>query len=590
MTEADPGCDLTHSMNRPDAPRGKRDVTAALVQIEDRSRLRAAQPRSAGFVQRMSSTNILLLKAALLDGDAAIAAYREWRPTLNLVTIPHGQQRLLPLLQRNLTRLGISDPEMDRFRGIRRYFWAQNLKAMTFAKQVFAALDLADVPFIVLKGAALVACYLEDRSLRPMDDIDILVPEERLADTAAVLVRMNLLPKGMASGQSPWMANTHLLSSFLGWPFVGPDGNMDLHWRALHLDRRPQADERFWQARRRASLDGMAVSVLDPADQLLHICAHAAQRDAAAASQQWAADALLVLRGSADLSFKRLIEEATQRHLSGVMADGLKFLSDELDMTVPRSTISRLYATERWTEHAEMRLLADGGHPRTSGPARLFLEFQDFRRRDRKAFDQPMTGALAAFLKARTGVAELGAALIVTVQAVLGRPAWLRRVLGRDCYRVVPDLARLPKVGDELNLTGSAIDETALIAGWSIPEPTGRWTLGHEATVAWSVRGHQDDLTLFVDGYALLHENAPSQSVELWVNDRQIAHWHFHINEAPPLPAQISVPAKLIRNRDVLMLTFVIRFPRSPAEIGLPPDMRALGIHFRSLALRPKPF
>ena len=29
------------------------------------------------------------------------------------------------------------------------------------------------------------ACYLADRSLRPMDDIDILVPEDRLADAIA---------------------------------------------------------------------------------------------------------------------------------------------------------------------------------------------------------------------------------------------------------------------------------------------------------------------------------------------------------------------------------------------------------------------
>src|SRR6476619_3545218 len=114
--------------------------------------------RFGSFVQRISPSSLLLLKAALLDEDAAIAAYRAWRTTLDLETISYSQQRLLPLLQINLTRFGLEDPLVDRFRGIRRYFWVRNLKAMAFAKRVFTALDHMGVPFIVLKGAALIAC------------------------------------------------------------------------------------------------------------------------------------------------------------------------------------------------------------------------------------------------------------------------------------------------------------------------------------------------------------------------------------------------------------------------------------------------
>jgi glycosyltransferase involved in cell wall biosynthesis len=544
----------------------------------------AARTGCASFVQRMSPSNLLLLKSALLDGDAAIAAYREWRPTLDLATLTYDQQRLLPLLQRNLTRLGISDPEMNRFRGIRRYFWAQNLKAMTFAKPVFAALDRAGVPFIVLKGAALVACYLEDRSLRPMDDIDILVPEERLADAASILEGMNLLPKDMSRRQL--MENIRLRSSLPGWPFVGPQGNLDLHWKALHLDRRPQADEVFWQGRRKACLDGMEINVLDPADQLLHIFAHAAQRSSGAALLLWPADASLIVRSEPNLSYERLVSEAARRRLSAIVAEGLSLFADELYLPVPRDAISRLRAAASRVERHEMSLLA-GLHTSNVGHSgQLLLEFQDFRRSDRKAFDQPIIATLAAFLKAWTGAAGIGAALIVAGQAMLGTPAWLRRILGRDCYRVVPDVARLPKIGDEVNL-GSAIDETALIAGWSIPEPTGRWTVGYEATVAWSVRGCRDDLTLCVDGYALLYEKAPLQLIELCLNDRKIATWHFRLGEASPLPAKIFVPNELLRENDIANFTFLIRSPRSPAEFGVSIDPRPLGLHLRSLALIP---
>jgi hypothetical protein len=146
------------------------------------------------------------------------------------------------------------------------------------------------------------------------------------------------------------------------------------------------------------------------------------------------------------------------------------------------------------------------------------------------------------------------------------------------------ELDRLPKVGDKLDLAGT--DETSLIAGWSPSEPGGRWTLGHEATVAWDIRGEEEDLTIRVNGFALLHEKAPRQEIELWANDRRIASWRFQMDKASPLPARISIPRRLIRNRHVLMLTFRIRHPVCPAAIDMSPDPRPLGLHLRSLELK----
>ncbi len=536
---------------------------------------------SSSFIGRMSPAHVQLLKAALLDGDAAIAAYREWRQDLDFYSLSYGQQRILPLLQRNLTRLGVADPLTNRFRGIRRYFWAQNLKAMTFAVPVFAALDQAGVPFIVLKGAALVACYFQDRSLRPMTDVDVLVPEERLADAVAILARANLFPEYTSADQL-----RHYVHRRPGWQFIGPNGNMDLHWKALHLDLRSRADDSFWQARRTATLDGRTISVLDPADQLLHICAHAAQSTAGGATFQWPADATFVVRGSPDLSFERLLEAAEGHRVSGIVAGALEFLANELDLPIERSLISRLYSASHWDEHVEMHVLAEQSRTRISAPARVFLEFQDFRRTDEIAFDRPMSRGLTSFLKAWTGAATLRAALIIAVQAILGRPTWLRRLLGRDAYRAAPDPSSLPKIGDTLTLAGLTIDETPLIHGWSNPEPTGRWTVGREATIVWSVHGCEHDLTLSIDGYALLYEQAPSQRIEMCFNDRRIAAWNFRFGGSSPLPAKIRIPHALFAKKDVASLTFLIQSPRSPAEFGVSDDVRPLGLHLRSLALQ----
>jgi hypothetical protein len=324
----------------------------------------------------------------------------------------------------------------------------------------------------------------------------------------------------------------------------------------------------------------MRISVLDPAHHLLHIFAHAAQPDAGAAVYQWPADAALVIRGEPDLCFDRLIAEAKRRRLSAIAADALGFLANELNLPIPQNVIRQLRAASSWMERREMHLLAGGSAGHT---APLILAFQDFRRNHAEV--ARTARAFPEFLKVWTGVAKTGPAFLIAAQAITGWPAWLRRLSGRDCYRVTPDLNRLPRIGDILDLAGTEIDHTSLISGWSIPEPTGRWTLGHEATVAWDVRGQDEDLAIRVDGNALLYEKVPLQDIELWANDRRIANWRFNIGTASPLPARISIPRKLIRNRDVLMLTFLIRNPVSPAENGMSPDRRLLGLHLRSLTL-----
>src|SRR5262249_6961412 len=144
----------------------------------------------------------------------------------------------------------------------------------------------------------------------------------------------------------------------------------------------------------------------------------------------------------------------------------------------------------------------------------------------------------------------------------------------------------LPKVGETLDLAGTEIDERSIMTGWAHPEPTGRWTLGQEATIiAWSVRGQEQDLILRVDGGSLLHEEALPQEIELWANDQRIANWRFQHGKVSPLPAKLLVPCKLIRNHDVLKLTFGIRNPACPAELGICEDSRNLGFQLRSLTL-----
>jgi hypothetical protein len=100
----------------------------------------------------------LLLEAALLPGERALAAYRRWRAVVDLDDIDPGSYRLLPLLAHNLA--GAADAGLGRARGVLRHTWSRNLTLLASAAGIVTALEDAGIPVMILKGGALaVRCY-----------------------------------------------------------------------------------------------------------------------------------------------------------------------------------------------------------------------------------------------------------------------------------------------------------------------------------------------------------------------------------------------------------------------------------------------
>ena len=99
--------------------------------------------------------------------------------------------------------------------------------------------------------------------------------------------------------------------------------------------------------------------------------------------------------------------------------------------------------------------------------------------------------------------------------------------------------------------------------------------------MAWRVDGRSGDLTLSVDGYVLLYAEAPSQRIDVYLDDARIATWRFRFGQSPELPAEVLVPRRALRDGGVAFLTFVIESPRSPADFRIFDDARPLGLHLR---------
>ena len=135
------------------------------------------------------------------------------------------------------------------------------------------ALKNAGIEPILLKGTALLAVVYDNPALRPMSDLDLLIPFSALPAAEDCLARVGFLPLQPLpfANESGFFWNERLLQR-RGWQPV----SVELHWALLDIPyyarRWPEADLR--RRSQLAALDGLPVRVLCPEDQLLHLCAH----------------------------------------------------------------------------------------------------------------------------------------------------------------------------------------------------------------------------------------------------------------------------------------------------------------------------
>jgi hypothetical protein len=285
----------------------------------------------------------LLLKAALWHGPAAVTAFEKWDDTVGMDRIDAGSQRLLPLVQQNLRALGVDHPLMKTFKGIYRRTWYENQIAFHHTSAVLRSLEQAGIPTLLLKGAALVSVYYKDAGLRPMSDVDILVPTDKAADAIRVLMSMSCTPRGERRASVERLVQSEVFKEFVHSEHFSDAGGreFDLHWHVLTECLEPDADDDFWNASVPVFLSRASTRVLCPADQLLHLCFHGAEWNEVP-PVRWIADAMIVMRASPDLDWERVVHQAQKRGLVLEMKNAFAYLRRALNAQIPQMVFHAL--------------------------------------------------------------------------------------------------------------------------------------------------------------------------------------------------------------------------------------------------------
>lgn len=264
----------------------------------------------------------LALQASLLDGEAALEAWRK----LSLQDQPAdaGIGWISPLLMANLRRLAPNDPWVQ---GNPHFLALCELKARAMiaaAQTILHVLHGAEVRTLVLKGLALGAFAYSSPGLRSVSDLDVLVPRGDFHRALEALKSSGLRPaRGAPVRAADFRANhAHVFS-----PARRHEPTLDLHWHVLASARGDDDDEIFWSESRPLAVGTAETRRLCAEDQLLHVLVHGV-RWTRVPHVRWVADAVMLLRRDRkDFRTSRFFEMTERFDAVTPVQEGLAFVA-----------------------------------------------------------------------------------------------------------------------------------------------------------------------------------------------------------------------------------------------------------------------
>ena len=293
----------------------------------------------------------LVLQAGLLPGPGAVDAWTRLGPDLDLDRLDRGSMRLLPLVWWNLRQHGVEGPLIGRLEKRYRTTREQNEARLRQLALLLDAFRRAGIPTLVLKGAALLGSAYADLGLRPMSDIDLLVPIERVGPASRTLEALGWESEAPVTASMTRMV--HALQ------FTQPSRvAVDLHWHVFEECCRPGDDDDLWAASVPFAIEGVPTRILAPEDQLVHACVHG-EKWVIVPGVRWVADAVLVIRGGR-VRWERLVEQAVRRRFVLRLRAQLAYLRSAFDAPIPSAAMAMLAAApvsrlERFEERWSLR-------------------------------------------------------------------------------------------------------------------------------------------------------------------------------------------------------------------------------------------
>jgi hypothetical protein len=523
----------------------------------------------------------LLLRAALMPDERALSAWREIRAQIDVDALDGATQALLPALRRNLLALGEQDELLNLFKGVHRYGWARTQLLLAPMMPIVQTLERAGIATLLLKGAAFVADKRLDAGMRPMNDVDVLVPTGQARQAIEVLLEGGLEPVGgvpawYVADYAPRFVPSHGFRDRL-------DRQLDLHWHVLHASCQPEADEDFWAAAAAIELLGVRTRALCPADELLLVILHGLRWNEIP-TYRWVVDAALLCSGAIGaIDYERLVAQARKRRATVMLRAGLSYLRRVADAPIPRQAMRALASVRlRPLERAEFRAQGTQPRRRTALQWRVIYHEQ-YVRRELPLRVRPTLRKHVQLARRRGGVERWRKLAQLGSPGPSRPPSEMAAALGTGAGE---SSARPVALGEKLDFADAELARSYTAYGTWRAQGDGCWIAGRQARLQLPLAAPASGslvLDLTADGF--LTAERPSQRLGVAVNGCDVAELRID-HDAKPHDEPIVLPRAAVAGRELLDL--VLRAPDaiSPARLGLDDDDRQVGVFVRGMRLR----
>lgn len=222
-----------------------------------------------------------------------------------------------------------------------------NLRRRAELRQVLLALAEDDIPAIALKGAALLETVYPNGCLRPMSDVDLLVPEENADAVQSRLMEFGYLPMGSPEQQESQREVHHHLARLVNSKGIGV---IEVHSHIVPRDSEFRFNiASFWKHAVPQPVAGVDALILAPEHHLMHLAVHffLARRFGSRVALSQICDMAETLRHYQHrIDWAFLEEEVLSQGLQGPTGCGLFLAKSLLDAPVQESFLRRTMSDE----------------------------------------------------------------------------------------------------------------------------------------------------------------------------------------------------------------------------------------------------
>ncbi len=246
------------------------------------------------------------------------------------------QHAVLPLLYRHLQS---ADPQVvpsALWRELQHCFQENARRNLAMTAELLKLLKLFtlhQIPAIPYKGPILASAIYGDVALRQYDDLDVLVPQQDVLKTKALLLSQDYQPEFTLT---PTQEAAYLRSS-CEYNFAHPTKgiHLEIHWHIVRpYFKFPLDPARLWENLERISLAGTHVHSLGPEDLLLILCVHNGGKHHWE-RLGWICDVAELIHQRRDIQWKRLIAHATRYGVLRILWLGLFLAHHLLGVSLP---------------------------------------------------------------------------------------------------------------------------------------------------------------------------------------------------------------------------------------------------------------